>query len=223
MFLTGALALSPIPFIAPETCTVSVHPLELHARSDEFLDMRIVAGKLRGRRLRTLRGLDLRPTSDRLRETLFDVLASRVNQCAFLDCYAGTGAVGLEAGSRGARRVVFVESDRRAAALIRENALSLSPAFDWEIRAIPVLRALAQLERAGERFDICFLDPPYRLTEECLTALARLSGSKLFERQGILVVEHSRRVALPESVGELVRFRQLCQGDSVLSFYAPAR
>ncbi len=182
--------------------------------------MRIIAGTLRGRRLRTLPGLDLRPTSDRLRETLFDVLASRVNHCAFLDCYAGSGAVGLEAGSRGARRVVFVESNRRAAALIRQNALSFRLLLDWEVRRMPVLRALAQLERAGEKFEICFLDPPYRHSEECLSALARLSRSKLLERQGILVVEHSRRMALPESVGKLVRFRQLCQGDSVLSFYA---
>lgn len=182
--------------------------------------MRIIAGTLRGRRLRTLPGLDLRPTSDRLRETLFDVLASRVNHCAFLDCYAGSGAVGLEAGSRGARRVVFVESNRRAAALIRQNALSLRLLLDWEVRRMPVLRALVQLERAGEKFEICFLDPPYRHTEECLSALARLSRSKLLERQGMLVVEHSRRMALPESVGKLVRFRQLCHGDSVLSFYA---
>lgn len=184
--------------------------------------MRIVAGRFRGRRLRTLPGLDLRPTSDRLRETLFDVLASRVNHCAFLDCYAGSGAVGLEAGSRGARRVVFVESDRRAAALIRENTLSLSPTFDWAIRPVPVRRALTQLERAGETFDLCFLDPPYRHTEECLAALRQLSGSKLLAREGVLVVEHSRRVELPASVGGLTRFRELCQGDSVLSFYAMA-
>ncbi len=181
--------------------------------------MRIIAGPSRGRRLRTLRGLGLRPTSDRLRETLFDVLATRVNHCAFLDCYAGTGTVGLEAGSRGARRVIFVESNRRAAALIRQNALSLGLPLDWEVRTVPVLRALAQLERAGETFEICFLDPPYRHTEECLNAVARLSRSRLLDRQGILVVEHSRRTELPESIGKLVRFRQLCQGDSVLSFY----
>ncbi len=182
--------------------------------------MRIIAGISRGRRLRTLRGLDLRPTSDRLRETLFDVLASRVNHCTFLDCYAGTGAVGLEAGSRGARRIVFVESNRRAAALIRQNALSLGLLLNWEVLTVPVLRALAQLERAGEKFEICFLDPPYRYTEECLKALELLCRSRLLERQGTLVVEHSRRTALPESVGKLVRFRQVCQGDSVLSFYA---
>jgi 16S rRNA (guanine(966)-N(2))-methyltransferase RsmD len=181
--------------------------------------MRIIAGTFRGRRIRTLRGLDLRPTSDRLRETLFDVLWARVKDCAFLDGYAGSGAVGLEAASRGARRIVFIESDHRAASLIRQNALSLGLGSGWEVRAVPVLRALAQLERAGGKFEICFLDPPYRQTEECRNALTFFGHSLLLQREGVLVIEHSRRFLLPESTGALIRWREIRQGDAVLSFY----
>ena len=128
--------------------------------------MRIVAGTYRGLRLRTLKGGNLRPTTDQLRETLFDVLGPRVQGATFLDAYAGTGAVGLEALSRGARDVVFIEHHRPASQLIRQNLGALEIQSGYALLTCAVLTGLERLERQGEWFDIIFLDPPYEEIRE---------------------------------------------------------
>lgn len=175
--------------------------------------MRIIAGKYRSRRLKTLRGLDVRPTPDRLREALFNVLSPRLSGCEFVDAYAGCGAVGIEALSRGASRVVFLEKARSAANRIRENLREIGVESDYEIRvgkAVPMLRRL--------QADIVFLDPPYPLEGEYAAALNALAESP----PPLAVAQHASRFALEERYGNLRRTRTLRQGDNSLSFYEPA-
>jgi 16S rRNA (guanine966-N2)-methyltransferase len=172
--------------------------------------MRVIAGEFRSRRLKTLPGLATRPTPDRLRETLFNVLATRIADTIFLDAYAGTGAVGIEALSRGARRAIFVEKNRAAVDVIRENLAALGLESRAEVftgKALPVL------ERATA--DIVFLDPPYENAPEYETALTALGASET----KLVIAQHSSRATLKPEYGSLKRYRILKQGDNSLSFY----
>ena len=174
--------------------------------------MRVIAGEYRSRRLRSIPGDATRPTPDRLRETLFDILQARIENATFADVYAGTGAVGIEALSRGARHAWFLERDRTALAAIRENLASLGASARATVLPGPVLKTLAAV-----RADIVFLDPPYPLEHEYAAALALLSAVP----QSLVVVQHSVRFQLAESYAALHRTRLLKQGDNALSFYAP--
>lgn len=173
--------------------------------------MRIIAGEFRSRRLQTLPGLDTRPTPDRLRESLFSILHPRLPGCVFIDAYAGSGAVGLEALSRGARRVVLLEKSRPAAAVLKENIASLGVTQQVDFRLGDVLKLLPQCLPA----DIVFLDPPYEQTpayERCLEALAK-------QPPGLVIVQHAARQKLPEAVDSLRQSRTMRQGDNMLTFY----
>jgi len=181
--------------------------------------MRIIAGTYRGLHLRTLRGGNLRPTSDQMRETLFDVLGLRVQGATFLDAYAGTGAVGIEALSRGARDVVFIEHHRAAAQLIRQNLAALKIASGYAIRTSAVLTALERLESDGEKFDMVFLDPPYEEIREYHHTLRQLARGSLLQPASIVIAEHSRHVELEENYLALHRTRLLRHGDAQLAFY----
>lgn len=181
--------------------------------------MRIIAGTYRGLRLRTLRGGNLRPTTDQLRETLFDVLGLRVQGAAFLDAYAGTGAVGLEALSRGVRDVVFIEHHRAASQLIRQNLAALKIDSGYTILTCPVITGLERLERDGERFDIVFLDPPYEEIREYHHTLRQLARGSLLRPESIVIAEHSRHIELEENYLALLRTRLLRHGDAQLGFY----
>jgi len=175
--------------------------------------MRVIGGEFRSRRLKTIPGLDTRPTPDRLRETLFDILAPRIADAVFVDVYAGTGAVGIEALSRGAARAVFIERSRKAVEVIRENLQSLGLAD----RA-SMIQMSATLALAAQRGDIFFLDPPYDKEQEYRAALEQLAA----EPPPLVIVQHSKHFAPEESYGGLRRTRMLKQGDNVLSFYAPS-
>jgi 16S rRNA (guanine966-N2)-methyltransferase len=172
--------------------------------------MRVIAGEFRSRRIKTLPGLDTRPTPDRLRETLFAVLAPSIPDCIFMDVYAGTGAVGIEALSRGARRAIFIENRRAAVEVIRENLAALK----LESRAeVFTSKAATVLERV--RADIAFLDPPYELTNEYETAMTALDRSAT----PLVIVQHSSRFTPQERYGMLQRYRVIKQGDNSLAFY----
>ena len=175
--------------------------------------MRIIAGTLKGRRLDAPDWPGLRPTSDRLRETLFNVLAPRIEGTRFLDAYAGTGAVGIEALSRGASHVTFVEHDPRAARLIERNLARCGVSDRYAI-----IRAgfADQARRRSGAFDIVFLDPPYGAAE--LNG-ALESAASLATRDTLLIIEHATRDTAADSAGGLTRRRQIVQGDSTLSFY----
>jgi 16S rRNA (guanine966-N2)-methyltransferase len=175
--------------------------------------VRIIAGRLKGRTLEGPRAPGVRPTSDGLRETLFNVLGPRVVEARVLDAFAGTGAVGLEAFSRGARQITFVESDRATARLLADNIARCEAAG-----ACMIVRETFAAARLGQ-FDLVWLDPPYDLPE--LDAeVARAAA--LVDAGGLLIVEHSRRRTLPDVVAPLVRIRVLVAGDSALAFFAPA-
>ena len=191
--------------------------------------MRVIAGSLKGRRLIAPSWSGLRPTSDKLRETIFNILAPRVAGARVLDAYAGTGALGIEALSRGAAAVTFVERDRRAQALIKENLGRCGITDGYVIIRASVEDALKEL---GDRrvpgtldtpdtFDIVLLDPPYardnarRDMHDVLAAAA-----DAVREGGVLVLEHARTEPPPSRAGRLVRTREVIAGDSALAFYA---
>lgn len=186
--------------------------------------MRIIAGQFRSRPLKSLPGLDLRPTSDRLRETLFNVLASSgaLQDSVWLDLYAGSGAVGIEALSRGARQIYFVESAKKHARLLRENLASLGITSGFEVQEREVAQALPLLESTGVVCDFCFLDPPYRMRGSYERTLGFLSQSRLLQPSSVVIAEHEKRFDPDERFGALVRYRKLEQGDAALSFYGLA-
>ena len=183
--------------------------------------MRVIAGALKGRRLKSPAWDGLRPTSDKLRETLFNILAPRIDGARVLDGYAGTGAIGIEAVSRGARWVSFVDSDRRAQALIAENLAHCGVTNGYVIIRATVAGALDDLGVAPPgtpgHFDIIVLDPPY--DEPQIEAVVAAAGDVL-ARDGVLVLEHARRRDAPGAAGRLTRVRQVTSGDSALSFYS---
>ena len=178
--------------------------------------MRVIAGSLKGRRLKAPDWDGLRPTSDKLRETLFNILAPRVKGARVLDGYAGTGAVGIEAMSRGAASVTFVERDPRARRLIAENLAHCDVTGGCVIIRASVARAIDDLTKAHDSFDLILLDPPY---DDAADGVVESAGA-LLAQNGVLVLEHARRQPSAASAGRLARTRQLVAGDSALSFYS---
>ena len=174
--------------------------------------MRVIAGEFRSRRLKSIPGDATRPTPERLRETLFNILALRIEGATFLDAYAGTGAVGIEALSRGARHAFFLERNRHALETIRENLASLGLERRATVVAGPVLVTMAR-----SAADIVFLDPPYDLEREYEAALELLSEAP----PALVVAQHPVRLALAGAYGSLQRTRTVKQGDNALSFFAP--
>lgn len=180
---------------------------------------RIIGGHGRGRRLKSVAGSATRPTGARVRQTLFDILAPTIPGCRFLDLFAGTGGVGLEALSRGAARAVLVEQDAAAARVLRDNARSLAAAGgECQVHRQDAATALAGLADAGVRFDVIYLDPPYAspLYEPLLEAIGRTG---LLAAEGVAIAEHFHKRELPDRVGALVRGRVVRVGDHRLSFY----
>ena len=188
--------------------------------------MRVIAGSYRSRILKSLKGLALRPTSDRLRETLFNVLGPEVRGSRFLDLFAGTGAIGIEALSRGAAEAVFVENHAPAAALIRRNLESLGIRNGATVLAVDALRGMAML--AGRKknkisgFNYIFLDPPYAAANQYARVLESLGSRNLLAPGGVVIAEHRRSFELPEEAGAFECYRVLEQGDAALSFYRRA-
>jgi 16S rRNA (guanine(966)-N(2))-methyltransferase RsmD len=179
--------------------------------------VRVIAGSLKGRRLNAPDWDGLRPTSDKLRETLFNVLAPRIGGARVIDGYAGTGALGIEALSRGAREVTFIERDARAQTLIAENLKRCGVASGYTMVRSDAIRALESLTDAG-RFDIILLDPPYAIGDDEI-AHALAAAAPLLAAHGVMVLEHGRRTAAP-AVDGLVRIRDVASGDSTLTLYA---
>ncbi|MDX6530625.1 MAG: hypothetical protein QOH41_2915 [Blastocatellia bacterium] len=183
--------------------------------------MRIIAGKYRGRKLKSPSSLETRPTSDRLRETLFNILAPRIKGARFLDLCAGSGAVGLEALSRGAAHATFVDQSGKMCALIEANLEALTiDGDDVEVvnrEVTDFLRRRAKKEAAP--FDVIFYDPPYATDYEKLLNFLGEHEVKLLGEDGVVIVEHHKKKDLKEEFGGLKRYRVLEQGDSCLSFY----
>jgi 16S rRNA (guanine(966)-N(2))-methyltransferase RsmD len=183
--------------------------------------MRVIAGKFRSRTLNTLPGVETRPTYDRLKETLFNVLqsAGKIDEARFLDLFAGSGAIGIEALSRGAASACFVENNRKAARVVRDNLQSLGIKDEATVYESTVADALRELDEEGVQFDLIFLDPPYAMQGAYLQTFRMLDNSTLLAPDAIVVAEHEKRFDPGEGEGTLRRYRKLTQGESSLSFY----
>jgi 16S rRNA (guanine966-N2)-methyltransferase len=197
--------------------------------------MRVIAGKYRSRKLQTLRGLALRPSSDRLRETLFNIIGPDIEDSIFVDLFAGSGAVGIEALSRGARHAFFIEKHPAGTALLRRNLESLGIAIHSEkvgtmhgksefagtaeIISLDAIAALERLTTRGVRVDIVFADPPYADSKAYTSVLEELGDCALLARSASAILEHNRRRELPPFAGQLERRRVVQQGDAALTFY----
>ena len=183
--------------------------------------VRVIAGKFRSRTLQSLPGDETRPTYDRLRETLFNVLASagKLDGAIFVDLFAGTGSIGIEALSRGAKQVYFVESGKKAARVIRANLQSLGITEFADVYERPAADALRLMGESEVRPDVIFLDPPYKLQGAYAQVLRIVAQTGIISEAGIVVAEHEKRFDPGEGEGHLRRYRRLDQGDSSLSFY----
>jgi 16S rRNA (guanine966-N2)-methyltransferase len=185
--------------------------------------MRVIAGKYRGRTLRSLRGTDIRPTSDRLRETLFDVLTAgnpeALQGTVWMDLFAGTGAVGIEALSRGAKQIYFVETATPAAKLIEQNLQRLGISDGYQILRDELSGTLWRMKREHIAADVIFLDPPYRMRDAYGQTLKELAESSVVWAMTLVIAEHEKKFDPGKEFGPLHRIRQLVQGDAALSFY----
>jgi len=182
--------------------------------------MRVIAGEVKGRRLKVPKRKGVRPTSDYLREALFGILGSSVRGVRFLDLYAGSGAVGIEALSRGGAEVVFLEQDPACLRVLREN-VERTGLGQNRLLGGDVLRVLPRLARQRESFDIIFLDPPYG-TGLAPRTLEVVASGGLLRPHGVVIVEHFAKEPLPERIGNLRRIRERTHGQTMLSFYARA-
>ncbi|PZN12959.1 MAG: 16S rRNA (guanine(966)-N(2))-methyltransferase RsmD [Bacillota bacterium] len=180
--------------------------------------MRVTGGEWRGRVLRVPRGRAVRPTSDRVKQALFNVLAARVPGSRVLDLFAGTGGLGIEALSRGAREALFVEADPRVAGILRENLEALGAGERAAVWRQDVFSAVAKLAGDACRFDLILADPPYRRGLAARTVEA-VADAGLLAADGVLVLEHDPREELPETSGGLQRVRADRYGDTGVAYY----
>jgi len=180
--------------------------------------VRIFGGRLKGKQIRTCRGLFLRPTSGKLRETIFNILAPCLTGGAVLDLFAGTGSLGIEALSRGMDRTVFVEKNPRVIMLLRRNIVACALEGQTEILGFTVSKALRILRQRKDKFKTIFLDPPYQANLVGKT-LAELSGANLLEHDGLVVAEHSSRETIEICYGALRLDDRRQYGQTVISFF----
>jgi 16S rRNA (guanine966-N2)-methyltransferase len=183
--------------------------------------LRIISGAFKGRKLLSHQGLSLRPTSDRTRESIFNILSSSFETFdgrRVLDLYAGTGAFGVEALSRGAHKATFVEMEKCALSVLQRNVSFISDPGRYEIIGTTALSAIKLLQKRGEQFDLIFMDPPYakNLVQTTLEALA---GTALFNRQALVLCEHFIRDSIQEQYGHLCRFDTRRYGQTLVSFF----
>ena len=183
--------------------------------------VRIIAGKFKHQRLTTLQGPETRPTSDKLKETLFNLIREEVEESVFLDCFSGSGSVGIEALSRGARDVTLIECAPRAVQVIERNLKTLSPAPPDRVRLLvrPVQVSLRILQRRMCKFDIVFIDPPYDAVQHYPQTLKQIHRCQILAPRACVILEHSRRLTLQPRYHDLSRVRQVRHGDSQLSLY----
>lgn len=185
--------------------------------------MRVIAGTAKGTRLAAPKGREVRPTLDRVREALFSILTPRIEGARFLDLFAGTGANGIEALSRGAASATFVDNDSRSLDVVRRNLEATHLAGKAQIRRLDLPRGLSTLSREGVRYDVVFIDAPFGLARDNPDAygqlLEALSAAALLAEDGIVVVEHDSGVSLPASIGALTCFREARYGGTALALF----
>jgi 16S rRNA (guanine966-N2)-methyltransferase len=190
--------------------------------SDIIEFVRIIGGAYRGRKLRTVEGLDVRPTSDRLRETLFNILAPRIKESRFLDICAGSGAIAMEAISRGAQQITLIDNSRRACSVIEANLRTLGIENQAALINREATAALKQLAKENKEFDIVFFDPPY--ASGIYDQVMRLLDEQpLLCADAIVIVEHRAKTPPEDQYGTLRMYREVKQGESALAFYSASK
>ncbi|HEY7183368.1 MAG TPA: 16S rRNA (guanine(966)-N(2))-methyltransferase RsmD [Blastocatellia bacterium] len=180
--------------------------------------MRVIAGIYKGRRLKTLEGLSVRPTSDRLRETVFNILTPRIEGARVADVCAGSGAIGIEALSRGARHVTFIESSLKAARIISDNLRNCGIRRDYRMINRDAIRALKNLASEKAQFDVIYFDPPYN-SDLYTPVMWVIATYDLLAENGVVIVEHRRQSPLQPNYDQLRPYRQLAQGETHLTFF----
>lgn len=180
--------------------------------------MRIIAGEARGRRIFTPTGRETRPTTDRVKESIFNILGSKVPEARVLDLFAGTGNLGLESISRGANHCIFVDNSREAVKLVRENIALLKYEDYTEVYNNDALSALDVLKKRSINFNIIFLDPPYH-KDIVPVVLNKIIETDTIAGEGIIVAEHDNKDPVPETISYLVRFKWSVYGTTTVSFY----
>lgn len=180
--------------------------------------VRIISGECKGRLLSTLKGRAVRPTSDRAKETLFNIIGDRIPGCRFLDLFSGTGNIGLEAASRGAAEVVLVESNPKALNVLQENVEKCDLGDKVKILNVDSGKCLAGFVSTNQSFDLVFMDPPYR-DLKAYNLIREIVDKGLLENKGVVIAEHDRHHSLPEAYGKLVLVREKRVGDTIFSFF----
>ena len=181
--------------------------------------MRVISGELKGRRLNRIDTDSIRPTSDKVKEALFSILGDLVIDSNFLDLFAGSGSVGIEAYSRGAREVVFVDSHLSSIRILKKNLEKIDILKETEVLFNDYATAIKILSKQGRKFDIIFIDPPYEQGLS-LEAIRKIWDVKLLAKNGVIVVEHGIKEILPEEIDILERFKVKKYGNVFLSLYA---
>lgn len=180
--------------------------------------MRIISGIAKGKSLSAPRGKGIRPTSDKVKEALFDILRERVEGAIFLDLFAGTGGIGIESLSRGAEMAVFVEKNRAFLKILKGNLLSSSLISQADVYLTDAVEFIKKMNTLKRRFDLIFVDPPYH-TGDVKRIFLCLSSLDIINENGLIIFEHFHKVKLDKSIGNLILYREYIYGDSVLTIY----
>lgn len=180
--------------------------------------LRVIAGEYKGRRLDSIEGTDIRPTSDKVKESLFNILGDAVIDSVFLDLFGGTGGVGIEALSRGAKHVVFIDVNSKSIKVLKGNLNHLNIKDNVEIFNTDYKTAICKLNKYNKQFDIIFIDPPYGIGM-AESALEEIDNQNILSKSGLIIVEHDSKDEMPERVGKLCLYRIKQYGNTFLSFY----
>jgi 16S rRNA (guanine966-N2)-methyltransferase len=181
--------------------------------------LRVIAGEYRGRRLDRIEGMDIRPTSDKVKGSLFNILGDSVIDSAFLDLFGGTGGIGIEALSRGAEHVVFIDTDIKSIKVLKGNLEHLNIIDNVEVLNTDYSTGISKLYNNNKKFDIIFIDPPYSVGL-AQNALVEIDKHPILAQSGLIIVEHDSKDEMPSSQGKLYMYRSKQYGNTTLSFYA---
>jgi 16S rRNA (guanine(966)-N(2))-methyltransferase RsmD len=180
--------------------------------------LRVIAGEFRGRKLDSFEGMDIRPTSDRVKESLFNILNEKVIDCSFLDLFGGSGNIGIEALSRGADKVVFIDSNIKSIKVLKGNLIKINKLDSVEVYNTDYETAISKLGLDKRIFDIIFIDPPYNMNI-AQNAIIHIDKCEILSNEGIIIVEHDSKDVMPEKSERLIKFREKQYGGTKLTFY----
>ena len=180
--------------------------------------MRVIGGKLKGRKIKTCRGKFLRPTSEKIREAIFNIISPFLTDGLVLDLFAGTGSLGIEALSRGMERAIFIENDPRVISVLKKNIINCRLENQAEVIVLPVTKGLKILQSRKQKFKLIFLDPPY-LSNLVGKTILEIGEANILEEDGLVIVEHSSKEDIKSNYGNLIKFDQRQYAHTLVSFF----